>query len=158
MQYNYEILLTEYTILRRWGTFTFMSTSICAIYFNINIDCKARLVRLYSHEGLNYFLVKICNKQAASVGDESQSSTTEISGATMITQESDPDQNPYENCWRKTGKACILFLLLSEIPRSTVITIKWKSSVAKVPEDWYQKYQQGPININIILTKDSKHN
>lgn len=78
--------------------FTFMSTSICAIYFNINIDSKARLVRLYSHEGLNYLLVKICNKQAASVGDASQSSTTEISGATMITQESDPDQNPYNNC------------------------------------------------------------
>lgn len=67
-----------------------MSTSIRAIYFYINIDLKARLMRLYSYKGLNYLLLKICNKQATSASDVSQSSTTEISGAIMITQEDDP--------------------------------------------------------------------
>lgn len=63
-----------------------MSTSICAIYFNINIDSKAKLVRFDPHKGLNYLLVKLCNKQATSAGDASQGSTTEISGAIRITQ------------------------------------------------------------------------
>lgn len=77
-----------YTILKRWGTLTFMSPSICAIYFNINIESKARLVKLCFPKGLHYLLVKMCNIQATSAGDAHQSTTAPVRGTVMMTQES----------------------------------------------------------------------
>lgn len=89
-----------------------------------------------AHKGLNYLLVKICNKQAISVSGASQVSTAEIGGAIMATQEDDPDQSSLDNFRRKNSKASVfLFLFLSEIPISTVITITWKSYIARVPKD-----------------------
>jgi len=65
-----------------------VSPHLCNI-FQHNYWFKGKITE--AHKGLNYILVKICNKQDVSAGIASQLSKAEISGPLMITQEDGPD-------------------------------------------------------------------